>query len=120
MAGRRPGDAAAPRRQPVQQGAASVRARRGSRQGSRLLRFRGREGESLRRALERLRLPAVCQSRVFVTPEAELEECAVVIEAPATALIHAWRADELTDWLGPAAEGLLGVWRYTRYVRTNL
>ena len=85
-----------------------------------LLRFRGRPGEPLRRALEGLRLPTVCRSRVFVTPEAEPEESAVVIEAPATALIPAWRADELAGWLGPAAERLLGVWRYTRYVRTNV
>ena len=84
-----------------------------------LLRFRGHEGDALQLALEALALPAVCRPRVFVTGTGEPEESTIVIEAPATALIPAWSADELADWLRAAAERLLGVWRYTRYVRTG-
>jgi hypothetical protein len=85
-----------------------------------LLRFRGRRAESLERAVTVLAVPSVCQTRIFVTAAAAPEESAIIVDAPATALVPAWSAAELADALGPEARHLLGVWRYTRYMRTSM
>ena len=84
--------------------------------GLALLRFRGRQAGALRTALQGLALPAVCRARLFLAAE----ESVVVIEAPATALIPAWPAAELARCLDQDAQRLLGVWRYTRYLRTSM
>ena len=88
--------------------------------GLALLRFRGHRTDSLRTALDALGLPAVCRLRLFLARGPGSEESAVVIEAPAAALIPSWRAEQLAGCLESHAPDLLGVWRYTRYVRTSM
>jgi hypothetical protein len=85
-----------------------------------LLRFRGQHAPSLQGGVEALAVPAVCQTRVFVTTLTSPDESAIVIDSPATALVPAWSAAELAEALGSDAQHLLGVWRYTRYMRTNM
>jgi|HubBroStandDraft_6_1064221.scaffolds.fasta_scaffold00013_105 hypothetical protein len=84
-----------------------------------MLRFRGHRGASLERILGRLALPSVCQARVFETSRRSQEESAIIIDAPAAALIPTWSAAELAEALAADAASLMGVWRYTRYVRSQ-
>jgi hypothetical protein len=84
-----------------------------------MLRFRGHRGASLERILGRLALPSVCQARVFETSRRSQEESAIIIDAPAAALIPTWPAAELAETLAADAASLMGVWRYTRYVRSQ-
>lgn len=88
--------------------------------GLALLRFRGRHRDAISRAMDALGLPAVCRARLFLGQAPGPDESVILIEAPATALIPIWGAAELADCLGPAAQHLLGVWRYTRYLRTSM
>ena len=84
-----------------------------------MLRFRGHRGSTVRAALDRLRLPAICQARAFETSVRSNAETAIIIDAPAAALIPSWSAADLVEALGPDAASLTGVWRYVRYVRSQ-
>jgi hypothetical protein len=85
-----------------------------------MLRFRGHRGQSLESALPKLALPDVCQTRVFETSDRSEEESVILIDAPAAALIPTWSAADLARSLAVDASALLGVWRYVRYVRSQL
>lgn len=84
-----------------------------------MLRFRGHRGASLERVVHELALPAVCQARVFETSRRSQEESAIIVDAPAAALIPTWSASALATILAAEAEYLIGVWRYVRYVRSQ-
>jgi hypothetical protein len=84
-----------------------------------MLRFRGHHGASLQRVVDELGLPAVCQARVFETSPRSNEESAIIIDAPAAALIPTWSASDLAQMLASDAASMIGVWRYVRYVRSQ-
>lgn len=88
-----------------------------------LMRFHGRHGSSAAGALDRLEMPPDCRSRVFesagsrsLTWGAPASETAVIIDAPALALIPAWEAVPLARALAGLTAELIGVWRYARYI----
>ncbi len=88
-----------------------------------LMRLRGRCGSTVEAALDRLEMPPECSSRILVSAEsssltwgAPPAETAVIIDAPALALIPSWEGVPLARALGGLAGKLIGVWRYARYI----
>lgn len=83
-----------------------------------LMRFRGHLAAEIGAAVHLLELPAPCGARLYETA-AGVPETALLIDAPALALVPVWPAAGLAAALGPSASALLGVWRYVRYRRSQ-
>jgi hypothetical protein len=83
-----------------------------------LMRFSGHLAAEVAAVVERLELPSPCGQRIYQTASGE-PETALLIDAPALALVPAWPAAALANALGPSATALLGLWRYVRYRRSQ-
>lgn len=83
-----------------------------------LLRFRGHLAAALEGTVEGLRLPPVCAHRLYETAAGETET-ALLVDAPALALVPSWSAHSLAEALAEQAASLIGLWRYARYRRSQ-
>lgn len=87
-----------------------------SHRGVVVLRLGTGTGADLAEGARRLGSGPPVRHRVF-RRNGEQPETVVVFDAPALELVPTWSAPELAAALGAASSSLLGVWRYTRYLR---